>query len=149
MSLRMASRLLFLAFLCLSVRMPAQESGPGAEQVRKLEEKWTEAYKQRDIDLLSTLLTEDFIITVEDGATYSKAGYITHSADPSVQVQVAEQSDMRVHVHGGMAVVTGAYYERGRSKGKPYEYHDRFTDVWVRAGNGWRVLSSHYSIPVK
>jgi len=150
MSLRMASRLFFLAFLCLSVRMPAQESGPSAEQVRKLEEKWTEAYKQRDIDLLSTLLTEDFIITVEDGATYSKAGYITHSADPSVQVEVAEQSDMRVHMHGGMAaVVTGAYYERGRSKGKPYEYHDRFTDVWVRAGNSWRVLSSHYSIPVK
>jgi ketosteroid isomerase-like protein len=150
MSFRMASRLLFLAVLCLSVRTQAQEPGPGAEQVRKLEEKWTEAYKQRDIDLLSTLLTEDFIITVEDGATYSKAGYITHSADPSVQVEVAEQSDMRIHVHGAMAaVVTGAYYERGSSKGKPYEYHDRFTDVWVRAGNSWRVLSSHYSIPVK
>lgn len=150
MSLRLASRLTFIVFLCLSMRLAAQESGPGAEQVRKLEEKWTEAYKQRDIDLLSTLLTEDFIITVEDGATYSKAGYITHSADPSVQVEIAEQSDMRVHVRGGMvAIVTGAYYERGRSKNKRYEYHDRFTDVWVRAGNSWRVLSSHYSIPVK
>ena len=150
MSLRVASRLAFVVLVCLSMRAAAQESGPGAEQVRKLEQKWTDAYKQRDIDLLSTLLTEDFIITVEDGATYSKAGYITHSADPSVQVEVAEQSDMRVHVRGGMvAVVTGAYYERGRSKNKPYEYHDRFTDVWVRAGNGWRVLSSHYSIPVK
>ncbi|HUB02662.1 MAG TPA: nuclear transport factor 2 family protein [Terriglobales bacterium] len=150
MSLRMASRLALVVFACLSMRLAAQESGPGADQVRKLEEKWTAAYKDRDIDFLSTHLTEDFIITVEDGATYSKAGYITHSADPSVQVEVAEQSDMRVHTRGGMvAVVTGAYYERGRSRNKPYEYHDRFTDVWVRVGNSWRVLSSHYSIPVK
>lgn len=150
MSLRIAFRLALVALLCLSMRAAAQESGPGADQVRKLEEKWTEAYKQRDIDLLSTLLTEDFIITVEDGATYSKAGYITHSADPTVKVEVAEQSDMRIHTRGGMvAVVTGAYYERGRSRNKPYEYHDRFTDVWVRVGGTWRVLSSHYSIPVK
>jgi ketosteroid isomerase-like protein len=150
MSLRTASRVTFAIFLCLSVRVMAQDSNPAADQVRKLEAKWTEAYKERDLDRLSTLLTEDFIITVEDGATYSKAGYITHSADPTVQVEVAEQSDMRVHMRGGMlAVVTGAYYERGRSNRKPYEYHDRFTDVWVRVGNGWRVLSSHYGVPLK
>jgi hypothetical protein len=94
--------------------MAAQERGFGAAEVRRMEEKWTAAYKERDIDILSTLLTEDFIITVEDGATYSKAGYITHSADPTVHVEVAEQSDMRVRVRGGMlAVVTGAYHERG------------------------------------
>ena len=142
--------LVLAAFLCLAMRLPAQELGNGAAQVRRLEEKWTEAYKQRDIDILSTLLTEDFIITVEDGSTYSKAGYISHSADPTVQVEVAEQSDMRVRVRGGLlAVVTGAYHERGQSNHKPYEYHDRFTDVWVRVGNSWRVLSSHYSVPIK
>jgi len=146
-----APRLGLALLLCLSLRLGAQElSGPGAAQVLKLEEKWTEAYKERDLDLLSSLLTEDFMITVEDGATYSKAGYITHSADTSVHVELAEQSDMHVHMRGGMiAVVTGAYHERGRSKNKPYEYRDRFTDVWVRVGPGWRVLSSHYSVPVK
>jgi ketosteroid isomerase-like protein len=90
------------------------------------------------------------MITVEDGNTYSKAGYITHSADPTVKVEVAELSDLRVRVRGGnLAVVTGAYHELGKSNGKAYEYHDRFTDVWVRVGNGWRVLSSHYSVPLK
>jgi len=119
--------------------------------VRKLEQKWTEAYKQRDIDLLSSLLTEDFVITVEDGATYSKAGYITHSADSTVQVEVAELSDLRVRVRGGghIVIVTGAYHEKGFSKHKPYEYHDRLTDVWVRSGKGWQVLASHYSVPQK
>ena len=155
MPIRIASRLtlcliLFLIVFSIVGTAAAQETGAAASQVRKLEEKWTAAYKDRQIDILSTLLTEDFVITVEDGNTYSKAGYITHSADPGVKVEVAELSDLRVRVRGGsIAVVTGAYHESGRSNGKPYEYRDRLTDVWVRVGNEWRVLCSHYSIPVK
>jgi ketosteroid isomerase-like protein len=150
MRTRMASRLTLGLLVCLSIPLAAQEPTGAAAQVRRLEEKWTAAYKERDIDILSSLLTEDFLITVEDGNTYSKAGYITHSADPTVKVEIAELSDLRVRVRGGnIAVVTGAYHETGLSKGKPYEYHDRLTDVWVRVGNSWRVLSSHYSIPMK
>jgi|SRR5271156_3703100 ketosteroid isomerase-like protein len=149
MGIRKASGLTFCLLAVLTIRLAAQEPAGAAAQVRRLEEKWTEAYKERSIDILSTLLTEEFVITVEDGNTYSKAGYITHSADPTVQVEVAELSDLRVRVHGGIAVVTGAYHEKGLSKGKPYEYHDRLTDVWVKAGNGWRVLASHYSVPLK
>jgi len=143
---------LTLAFLfCCTLRLAAQEPSEAAAQVRRLEEKWAEAYKQRDIDILSSLLTEDFVITVEDGNTYSKAGYISHSADASVHVEVAELSDLHVRVRrgGNIAVVTGSYHERGESSHKPYEYRDRFTDVWVRVGNAWRVLCSHYSVPLK
>ena len=151
MRIRMASRLTLGLLLCLTISLAAQEPAGAAAQVRRLEEKWTAAYKERNIDILSTLLTEDFVITVEDGSTYSKAGYITHSADPTVKVEIAELSDLRVRVRGGgmIAVVTGAYHEKGLSNGRPYEYHDRLTDVWVRTGNGWRVLASHYSVPLK
>ncbi len=143
--------LIFLTIHFLTMQLAAQEPAGAAAQVRRLEEKWTEAYKERNIDILSTLLTEDFVITVEDGNTYSKAGYITHSADPTVRVDVAELSDLRVRVRGGgnLAVVTGAYHEKGLSNRKPYEYHDRLTDVWIRVGNNWRVLASHYSVPLK
>jgi len=146
-----ASRLVLGLLVCLTaLRVSAQEpDGAAAAQVRRLEEKWTAAYRVRDINILSKLLTEDFVITVEDGATYSKAGYITHSADSTVQVEVAELSDLRVRVDGNIAVVTGAYHEKGLSNHKPYEYRDRLTDVWVRAGNSWRVLASHYSVPLK
>ena len=149
MGIRVASRLTFCLLVCLTIRLAAQEPAGAASQVRKLEEKWTVAYKERNIDILSSLLTEDFLITVEDGNTYSKAGYITHSADPTVHVEVAELSDLRVRIRGNVAVVTGAYHEKGTSNRKPYEYHDRLTDVWVRVGNSWRVLASHYSVPLK
>ncbi len=141
------------AFLSLfaycSIPSVAQDKNDSPVSIRKLEEKWTESYKKRQIDILSSLLSEDFVITVEDGNTYSKSGYITHSADPSVQVEVAELSDLKVRMHGNTAVVTGAYHERGRSNGKPYQYHDRLTDVWMKVGNKWQVISSHYSVPLK
>ncbi len=138
--------------LCLlaasAIRLPAQEKSDAAA-VRALELKWTESYKQRSIDILSSLLAEDFVITIEDGSIYSKAGYISHSADPSTHVLVAELSDLKVRMHGDTAVVTGAYHEKGESNGRPYEYHDRLTDIWIKTGGKWQVVASHYSVPSK
>src|SRR6202051_3913786 len=149
MEIRMIPRLSLVLLVCLTIPLAAQEPSGAAAQVRKLEEKWTAAYKERQINILSSLLAEDFVITVEDGNTYSKEGYITHSADPSVKVEVAELMDLRVRVRGNLAVVTGAYHERGTSNRKPYEYHDRLTDVWVKVGSNWQVIASHYSVPTK
>ena len=98
---------------------------------------------------MNSLLTDDFIITVEDGATYSKTGYIAHLRDSAEQVAVAEISDVKVRLHGNMAVVTGAYHEEGTTKKKPYHYDDRFTDIWVKGEGKWQLMASHYSIPVK
>jgi ketosteroid isomerase-like protein len=82
-------------------------------------------------------------------STYSKTGCISHSAEPSVHVEVAEMSELKVRMHGNTAAVTSAYHERGKSDGKPYEYHGRLTDVWIKTGGRWQVVASHYSVPVK
>jgi ketosteroid isomerase-like protein len=138
--------------LCLlaasAVNLPAQEKSDAAT-IRAMEMKWTESYKQHSIDILSSLLADDFVITIEDGSIFSKAGYITHSADSSTHVQVAELSDLKVRMHGDTAIVTGAYHEKGESNGKRYEYHDRLTDVWMKSGGKWQVVASHYSVPSK
>lgn len=139
---------LLLTLLLSPVSLLAQEKADAAT-IRALEMKWTESYKQHSIDILSSLLAEDFTITIEDGSVYSKAGYISHSADSKVHVQVAELSDLKVRFHGDTAIVTGAYHEKGVSEGKKYEYHDRLTDVWMKAGGKWQVIASHYSVPVK
>lgn len=148
MHLLRAPVLVLSLFAVFAVGLPAQEQSDAA-YVRSLELKWTESYKQRQVDILSTLLADDFVITIENGSTYSKTGYISHSAEPAVHVQVAEMSDLKVRMHGNAAVVTGAYHERGEEDGKPYEYHDRFTDVWMKTGAKWQVVASHYSVPTK
>jgi ketosteroid isomerase-like protein len=144
---RACTLLLFLSAVT-SLSLSAQDKSDAAA-VRALELKWTQSYKDRSIDILSSLLAEDFVITIEDGSVYSKAGYISHSADATVHVEVAELSDLKVRVRGDTAIVTGAYHERGDSSGKRYEYHDRLTDVWMKSGGKWQVVASHYSVPLK
>src|SRR5882762_10904747 len=106
------STLTFCLLAGLVIPLAAQEKSDVAASIRALELKWTESYKQRQVEILSTLLADDFVITVEDGNTYSKTGYISHSAEPSVHVEVAEISELKVRMHGNTAVVTGAYHER-------------------------------------
>jgi ketosteroid isomerase-like protein len=148
----MHSHRIAIPIVCLlmasAIRVPAQEKSDAAT-IRALELKWTESYKQHSIDILSSLLADDFVITIEDGSIFSKAGYISHTADSKVRVQVAEMSDLKVRMHGDTAIVTGAYHEKGESSGKPYEYHDRLTDVWMKTGGKWQVVASHYSVPYK
>jgi ketosteroid isomerase-like protein len=139
-----------LASLAISaLNFAAAQNKPDAasSQIIALENKWNAAYKRGDIAAMESLLAGDFIITVEDGSTFSKSGYIAHNGDSTLHIEITEMSGLNVRMHGNAAVVTGAYHEKGLSKGKPYEFRDRFTDVWMKVNGKWQVIASHYSIP--
>src|SRR6266849_2045873 len=125
------------------------KSDTASAKVLAAEDKWNTAYKRGDIATMESLLADDFIITLEDGSTFSKSGYIAHNGDLTIHIETTEMSGVSVRVHGNTAVVTGAYHEKGISKGKPYEYRDRFTDVWMNLTGKWQVIVSHYSIPAQ
>jgi len=135
-----------LAVWALNFAAAQNKPDPASSKIFVFENKWNAAYKRGDIATMNSLLADDFIITVEDGSTFSKSGYIALNGS-TVHVEISEMSDLRVRMHGKTAVVTGAYHEKGTSKGKPYEYRDRFTDVWMNLNGTWQVIASHYSIP--
>ena len=141
---------LFLFFApAAALLAPAQQKSDTIAGILALEKKWNDAYQRGDITMMNSLLADDFVITVEDGTIFSKAGYIAHSGNSDNKVAVSDMSDLKVRLHGNAAIVTGAYHEKGTTKGKPYEYHDRFTDLWLLIDSRWQVIASHYSIPVK
>ena len=109
------------------------------------EHKWNEVYKNGDIAGMNSLLADDYIMTEEDGSTFSKPGYIAHYGNSTVHVDMSKMLALKVRMHGNTAVVTGAYHEKGTQKGKPYEYRDRLTDVWMNTNGRWQLIVSHYS----
>jgi len=130
---------------CFAVRNLAQEKSDVAS-IRTLELKWVDAYKQRQIAAVAALLAEDYVITLEDGSTYGKVGFISYNAGP-LRVDIADLTDVKIHMHENIAVVTAGYHERGEFGGKSYDYHDRLTDVWMKIGGKWQLIASHYSVP--
>jgi ketosteroid isomerase-like protein len=149
----MKAKLLFLLLLLIApvsaLLSLAQRNSESGAKILALENKWNEAYQRGDVAAMNSLLADDFVITVEDGNIFSKSGYIAHVGDSDNKVTLSEMSDLKVRVHADVAVVTGVYHEKGTTKGKPYEFHDRLTDVWLLADSRWQVIASHYSIPVK
>lgn len=143
------SLLLLAALVVWTLDSAAPQSKPEgiSSKILGLENKWNTTYKHGDVTTMESLLAEDFIITVEDGTTFSKSGYIAHNGGSTLHVEITEMSGLNVRMHGNAAVVTGAYHEKGVSKGKPYDYHDRFTDLWMNINGRWQVIASHYSIP--
>ena len=142
---------LFALTLCLmatAILVEAQQESEEAARVRALEVKVADCYKQRQLDVLASLLDDHYVITFEDGTSYGKTGYISYSST-SVRADVAETSDLKIRMHGDTAVVTGVYHEKGNDKGEAYDYHDVFTDVWMKKSGKWRLIASHYAIPAK
>ncbi len=60
-----------------------------ASAVLALEKKGNEAYQRGDVVTMNALLADNYIITVEDGNTFSKPGYIAHNGDSTVHVHVS------------------------------------------------------------
>jgi len=149
MRLRLCLAAILLLILWPSIFSVAQQKSDAASKVLAAEAKWNEAYKRNDVGALNSLLADDFIITVEDGSTFSKAGYIAYASEGVLRVEISEMSNLKVILHGDVAIVTGTYHEKGMTKGKPYEYHDRLTDVWLNTDGKWQLIAAHYSIPVK
>ena len=56
---------------------------------------------------------------------------------------------MKIRIHGNTGIITGVYHERGEDKGQPYDFHDRFTDVWMKVAGRWLLIASHYAVPAK
>jgi len=140
---------LFLCFVCfLPIASLPQQTSPEITKILTLEQRWTDAYRIRSLQIMTSLLNDDFVITVEDGSVYGKVGYMSHTMDTSTQVELAEESNLKVHMHGNVAVVTGEYHEKGSSAGKGYEYRDRLTDVWMKNGSEWQLVAAQYSVPL-
>jgi ketosteroid isomerase-like protein len=66
--------------------------------------------------------------------------------DTSYRPDVLQSENMVVHMYGNTAIVTGAYLEKGKDKGKPFERRGRFTDTWVNLSGEWRCVASHFSV---
>src|SRR3954454_24922363 len=110
---RMRYIVLLICTLCIwPALLNAQETADAAT-IRNLEMKWADSYKSRQLDVLSSLIDDDYVITFEDGTTHGKVGLFSHTAKTSEHVEAAEFSDLKIRMHAGTAVVTGSYHEQG------------------------------------
>jgi hypothetical protein len=66
-----------------------------------------------------------------------------------LRVDSVEMSDIKTRIYENVAVVTGNYHESGELGGKPYDYRDKVTDIWMKFCTKWQLIASHRSPAAK
>jgi ketosteroid isomerase-like protein len=132
----------------LSAQLPLSKTTfAPAEQLRRLEDGWTTALVKRDSAFFNRNLHPDYVYSDERGVS-DKKQVIAEQIAGSDTVTSAENQDMRVHVHGSAAAVTGILIVRGRGTNGAFEHRYRYTDSFVREGGRWLMFASQdYEIP--
>ena len=118
----------------------------GSDELYDAEHALLQALRRQDLDTLTALLADDFLITT--------AGWIAEPADkPTWLAGLAEhQLDefelrlLAVRQHDNVAVVLAESAQKGSRSGEPWAHTFRYTDVWLRGGAGWRLAVRHASI---
>jgi hypothetical protein len=151
--MRVLALLLVLAPLATPCgRVDAQQSSSKAavtatEQLRRLEDGWTTALVKRDSAYFRRNLHRDYVYSDERGV-FNKEQVIAEQISGTDSVTSAENQEMRVHVHGSAAAVTGILIVRGRGANGAFEHRYRYTDSFVREGGRWLMYASQdYEIP--
>lgn len=146
--MRLLALLLVLAPLATPSRVHAQQSSSkAAGQLRRLEDGWTTALVKRDSAYFRRNLHPDYVYSDERGV-FNKEQVIAEQISGTDSVTSAENQEMRVHVHGSAAAVTGILIVRGRGANGAFEHRYRYTDSFVREGGRWLMYASQdYEIP--
>jgi ketosteroid isomerase-like protein len=145
----------FLLLLC-ALAIPlgkgeAQAKAPASSnaerQLLDLENGWTTALVKRDAAFFRRNLHRDYVYSDERGV-FTNEQIVAEQTTGTDTVTSAENQNMRAHVHGSAAAVTGVLIVRGRGKDGPFQHSYRYTDAFVREGGRWLMFASQdYEIP--
>jgi ketosteroid isomerase-like protein len=114
------------------------------ERIAAMEHRILEALAAADWDALAALLRDDFVITT--------AGWLQQPADRDTWLTEVQRSatltdfsvdSVETRHYGDVAVALVSSTQAGEHSGHPYRMAFRYTDVWVREEEGWRLAVRH------
>jgi len=122
----------------------AQNADAAAEQeVRQTIKKYRTALLQKDAATLEQIWTDDYTFTNGAGETHTKAERLAHLKSGATSLDsISEAEDMKVRIHGNVAVVTSRVIIKGQYSGKRASGQYRSINVWVKGAAGWQLIAN-------
>ena len=104
-----------------------------------------EAQLAGDVAALDALIDEHLVFTGPDGMIYGKQDDLEAHRRGAIRITMLEPSDERVQDFGDIVVVTVRMEMRGSFNGASFAGPFRYTRVWQRRGQAWRIVAGHVS----
>src|SRR6266571_4589514 len=116
-----------------------------SRELSRLESVWNKAHLHGDADALDRIWAEDFTVAVPNMPVMTRADAIGVFRTGQLSFRRHESSDLRFRIYGDAAVVTGRLRRTRCMNDATIEDDWRFTKVYVRHGNLWKVVAFHAS----
>ena len=133
---------LLLAILALVCVFPVWGQTAGEKDLIKLENDWGNAWAKGDGKFLEQLYATEYLWTGADGTLFNKVDGIKDDTSPEYTEKSFKLSDLKVHIYGEAAVVTGRNDVTFKKGGKAEQLAVRFTDVFVKRDGRWQVVAT-------
>ncbi len=124
------------------VKKPAASANAVADELKQIENDWTDAVKARNADKLGEILADGWAGLGWDGKRTDKAKALADLKSPANSLDTIEMGPMTVRVFGNTAVVTGSDTEKSTENGKDTSGKYVWTDVFVKQNAKWRAVAS-------
>ena len=115
------------------------------EVIRKLDNERIQAQIHADATALDRIYAADFIGVGPSGRVRTKPQVISDFTSGDLKFQSITTDDLQVRVYENTAVETGRSTMIGQDKGQTVARDNRFTRVWVKQQERWRLVANHYS----
>src|ERR1700751_2134777 len=146
MRILLTTTLLIALGALAGAQVRTKENNSEKTKLIALENAWNQAQIRRDGQALDSLLADTFVYTDWDGTVMNKSRFIADIKDPTVETTLVANEGVDVYFYPGTAVVTGAYHAKGKSKGRQFDHHGRFTDTWIQMSGQWICAASHTNL---
>ena len=122
----------------------AQGADAAAEQeVRQAIKTYRTALLQRDAATLEQIWADDYTFTNGAGETHSKAERLANLKSGATSLDsISQEEEMKVRVHGNVAVATGRVTIKGQYSGKQASGQYPSINVWVKGAAGWQLIAN-------
>ena len=138
--------------LALTSIVMAQEQSAGTQAssieqaIKQLDGERIQAQVGADAAALDRIYADDFIGVGPSGTVRTKKQVISDFTSGTLKFQSITTDEVQVRVYENTAVETGLSTMNGQDKGKAVPRNTRFTRVWVKQQDYWRLVANHYSV---
>ena len=141
-----------LALALTSIVMAQEQSTAGTQRsnieqvIRQLDGERIQAQIGADAAALDRIYADDFIGVGPSGTVRTKKQVILDFTSGTLKLQSITTDEVQVRVYENTAVETGLSTMDGQDNGKAVPRNTRFTRVWVKQQDYWRLVANHYSV---
>lgn len=112
-------------------------------EVHRAETQFFESLLRADRERLEGVLGPDFVLVdVMTGSEIPRGVLVELVGSRQLVFESVERLESRVRLYDDAAVVTGATRMGGRFGGQGFGAHSRYTHVYVRGQDGWRLVTA-------